>query len=143
MKSARVVQSHGPILILAVSCAEALPKVMSCLASGLRGNPVLLGAALSIRWMCEGLGSWHRGCQHSLQHANTPTHARMHANTHTCLSILATAQGMPTHQPACVLPAGLEKPGLKRTGTINVSFHVFHVLLCFFSACIRSTLMFV
>lgn len=74
---------------------------MSCLAGGLRGNPASLGAALSIGWMCECLGPWHRGCQHSLQHAKHSAHTRTH--THTCLSILATAQGMPTHQLACVL----------------------------------------
>lgn len=68
---------------------------MSCLAEGQRGNPASLRAALSLGWTCEDRGPWHRGCQHSLQHANT-------VHTHTCLSILATAQGMPTHQLACV-----------------------------------------
>lgn len=44
---------------------------MSCLAAGLRGSPATLRAALSIGWTCDGPRPWHRGCQHSLQHANT------------------------------------------------------------------------
>lgn len=88
------------VLRMCGGCGEALPKVMSCLPSGLRGNPALLGAALYIGWRCEGLGPRYRGCQHSLQHSNKVYRHTTH--THTCLSILATAQGMPTHQLACV-----------------------------------------
>lgn len=49
---------------------------------------------------------------------------------------------LPTSLPVC-LPAGGERPGLKRTGTINVCFYVFHVLLCYLSACVGWALVFV
>lgn len=49
---------------------------------------------------------------------------------------------LPTSLPAC-LPAGGERPGLKRTGTINECLDVFHVLLCYLSACVHWVLVFV
>lgn len=71
----------------------------------------------------------------------THTHARTQ-NTRVYQSWPERRECLPTSLPAC-LPAGLERPGLKRTGTINVGFHVFHVLLCYLSACVRSALVFV
>lgn len=76
---------------------------MSCLAGGLRGNPASLGAALSIGWMCECLGPWHRGCQHSLQHAKHSAHTRTHTRAYQ--SWPQHRECLPTSLPAC-LPAG-------------------------------------
>lgn len=73
----------------------ALPKVMSCLALGLRRSPASLGAALSIGQRCEGPRPWHRGCQHSLQHANT-TH------THTHVPINPGHSTGNAYPPACL-----------------------------------------
>lgn len=50
-------------------------------------------------WMCAALGHGTEGVSTPFD-VQTHTHARTQA--HTCLSILARAQGMPTHQLACV-----------------------------------------
>lgn len=70
---------------------------MSCLASGLRGKQVMLGAALCIEWMCEGPGGG-RGTEG----VDGPSNMQMKARSYTsvCLSTLARAEGMPTHQLA-------------------------------------------
>lgn len=129
------------VLRMCGGCGEALPKVMSCLPSGLRGNPALLGAALYIGWRCEGLGPRYRGCQHSLQHSNKVYRHTTHTHTHAYQSWPQHRECLPTSLPAC-LPAGGVRPGLKRTGTINVRLDVFHVLLCYLSACVRWALVF-
>lgn len=76
------------------SCVETLPKVMSCQSQGYGGTERRWELPFLLSGCVRGLGPWHRGCQHSHQHTNTHTHTRAR------LSILATAQGMPTHQLA-------------------------------------------
>lgn len=87
----------------------ALPKVMSCLAAGLWADPASLGAALSIGWRCDGLRQRHGGCQSAHTHTHTRAYQSWPQQHRECL---------PTSLPVC-LPAGGERPGLERTGTIN------------------------
>lgn len=91
-------------------CGEALPKVMSCLPSGLRGNPALLGAALYTGWRCEGLGPRYRGCQHSLQHSNKVYRHTTHTHTHMPINLgHSTGNAYP---PACLRVCPLGEWGL-------------------------------
>lgn len=76
---------------------------MSCFALGLRVNSVSLGAALSIGRRCESLGPEHEGASPPNMWTQCPhTHVHSHRHAYTHLSILATEQGMPAHQLACV-----------------------------------------
>lgn len=77
------------------------PQVMSCLPAGLKGGtqngwelPFLLVGCVS----ASGHGTEGVSTPSNMQTNYTHTRTR----TYTCLSILATAEGMPTHQPACV-----------------------------------------
>lgn len=72
-------------------------------------NPASLGAALSIGWMCEGLGPWHRGCQHSLKHANT-VHTLTHTHVHVPIN-LGHSIGI-AYPPACLRACPLGERGL-------------------------------
>lgn len=140
VKNWHVMQSQGPIMIT-VSCVEAPPKVMSCLAVGTKGKSRVAGSCPL--YYVDVCGPWVMAQRVSAL-PSTCKHTRMHTHKHTRAyqSWLERRECLPTSLPAC-LPAGLERPGLKRTGTINVGFHVFHVLLCYLSACVRSALVFV
>lgn len=96
VKNWRVMQSQGPIMIT-VSCVEAPPKVMSCLAAGAEGKSRVAGSCPL--YYVDVCGPWVMAQRVSAL-PSTCKHTR--TQTHTCLSILARAQGMPTHQLACV-----------------------------------------
>lgn len=123
-----------------------LPKVMSCLAPRQRGNLTLLQAALSIAWMCECLGPWHRGCQHSLYmqtHTHTCTYTRVPIN----LNHSAVNAYPPASLRDCLL--GLKGLGWSKQGQSMcafMSFELFHVISqhasarrsCLCKACVLS-----
>lgn len=84
------------------------------------------------------------GCVQPLGHGtegvstpfNVQTHAPAHIHTHTHTHVPISA-GCSTGNAYPPAPWVSVRPGLQQTGTINVGFHVFHVLLCCLSACVR------
>lgn len=94
VKNWHVLQSQGPIMITVSRCG-----------GGARGN-VMLGRRAEGKSRVAGscplcyvdvCGPWVMARRVS---ALPSTCKHTHPLTHTCLSVLAAAQGMPTHQPA-------------------------------------------